>query len=398
MSTDTDYDILIVGGGLVGGSLALALKDSSLRIGLVEALSDADRQASPAGDRALALSRGTVQILDSLGVWTDVASQAMAIRHIHVSDRGHFGKTRLHAKDRGADALGHVAVARVLEDAIQQQLDGSSITRLCPARIMGIRAGQDSALVALRHGDENLNLSARLVVAADGGNSTVRTLLGIEQKVSAYGQTAIVVEVNIGKDTNFTAYERFTSSGPLAFLPLERRKCSVVWTVKDEDAQDLLHQGEQEFTTSLQAAFGYWLGPISLANRPQGFPLKLIQAERMTDERVVLIGNAMHQIHPVAGQGFNLGLRDASVLAERIQIQTRLGEDFGNTPFLHQYAEARRTDLNRVIRFTDNLVRIFSSDFPPLSFARNIALMALDRLPAAKRLLSRHAMGYGTQR
>ena len=391
----TDYDVLIVGGGLVGGSLALALKDASLRIGLVEALSDAERQGSPAGDRALALSRGTVQTLDGLGIWASVAPQAMAIRHIHVSDRGHFGKTRLHARDRGVDALGHVAVARVLEDAIQNQLDSSPITRLCPARIMGIQSGQDSALVALNHAGEQLNISARLVVAADGGSSTVRTLLGIEQNVRSYGQTAIVVEVNTSNDTNDTAYERFTSSGPLAFLPLERRKCSVVWTLTDEEAEDLLHQGELEFTASLQDAFGYWLGTLSLANRPQGFPLKLIQAERMTDQRVVLIGNAMHQIHPVAGQGFNLGLRDAAVLAERIQIQTRLGEDFGDPLFLGQYAEARQADLNRVIRFTDSLVRIFSNEFPPLAWARNLALMSLDRIPAAKRLLSRHAMGYG---
>jgi len=358
-------------------------------------LSDAERQGSPAGDRALALSRGTVQILDGLGIWASVAPHAMAIRHIHVSDRGHFGKTRLHAQDRGADALGHVALARVLEDAIQQQLDSSSVTRLCPARIMGIQSGQDSALVALKHCGDQLNISARLVAAADGGNSTVRTLLGIEQKVRAYGQTAIVVEVNTSKDTNYTAYERFTSSGPLAFLPLERRKCSVVWTLTDEEAEDFLQQGELEFTASLQEAFGYWLGTLSLANRPQGFPLKLIQAERMTDQRVVLIGNAMHQIHPVAGQGFNLGLRDAAVLAERIQIQNRLGEDFGDPLFLGQYAGARQADLNRVIRFTDSLVRIFSNEFPPLAWARNLALMSLDRIPAAKRLLSRHAMGYG---
>ena len=393
----TDYDVLIVGGGLVGGSLALALKDSPLRVGLVEAQSDAERRASPAGARALALSRGTVQILDGLGLWAAVAPQAMAIRHIHVSDRGHFGKTRLHARDRGADALGQVAVARVVEDAIQEQLERSSIARLCPARIMGIQSGQDSALIALKHGNESLNVSARLVVAADGGNSTVRNLLGIEQRVRPYGQTAIVVEVNTAKDTNHTAYERFTSSGPLAFLPLERRKCSVVWTLTDADAEDLLHQGEQEFTAGLQQAFGYWLGSLSLANRPQGFPLKLIQAERMTDQRVVLIGNAMHQIHPVAGQGFNLGLRDAAVLAERILTQIRLGEDFGDRPFLDNYAAARRADLNRVIRFTDSLIRVFSNDFPPLAWTRNLALTALDRIPAAKRLLSRHAMGYGIQ-
>lgn len=394
---NTDFDVLIVGGGLVGGSLALALRHSTLRIGLVEAVTDAERQASSASERALALSRGTAQILEELGVWRAVAAKAAPIQRIHVSDRGHYGKTRLQAADQGVDALGHVVIARVLEDAIQAQLDGTRVTRLCPARVMGLKAGPDSVLVSLRRHDDNINVSARLLVAADGGNSTVRSLLGIEQDVRVYGQTAIVTEVNTGKDTRFTAYERFTPSGPLAFLPLGRRKCSVVWTLKDPDAGDLLQQGTREFTDSLQEAFGYWLGPITLASRPQGFPLKLIRAEKMVDQRVVLIGNAMHQIHPVAGQGFNLGLRDAAILAERLLAQAGFGEDIGDAGFLKRYAEARRRDLGRVIRFTDTLVRVFSNDFPPLVMARNLALVTLDRLPVAKRLLAHQAMGYGNR-
>jgi 2-octaprenyl-6-methoxyphenol hydroxylase len=392
-----DYDLLIVGGGLVGGSLTLALKDAPLRIGVVEALSEAERQASPAGGRALALSRGSAQILDRLGVWPKVAPQAMAIRHIHVSDRGHFGKTRLHAADKGVDALGYVAVARVLEDAIEQGLDQLPATRLRPARVIGLKGGRDGICVTLKQNGECLNLTARLVVAADGGNSTVRSLLGIEQDVRDYGQTAIVTEVRTEKDTGFTAYERFTSSGPLAFLPLERKKCSVVWTLKHDDAAELLGQSEAEFTAHLQAAFGWWFGRIELAAPRQGFPLKLIRAEKMADERVVLIGNAMHQIHPVAGQGFNLGLRDAALLAERLLAQQAFGGDIGDRDFLDRYAEARRQDLANVVRFTDSLVRVFSNDFPPLALARTLALLALDRFPPAKRLLARHAMGYGVR-
>jgi 2-octaprenyl-6-methoxyphenol hydroxylase len=392
-----DYDLLIVGGGLVGGSLALALKDAPLRVAVVEAQTEAERLASPAGNRALALSRGTAQLLGQLGVWPEVAPKAMAIQHIHVSDRGHFGKTRLHAADKGVDALGYVAVARVLEDAIEQALHRIPATRICPARIIGLKAGLDGICVTLKQGEECLHLNTRLVVAADGGNSTVRNLLGIEQDVRDYGQTAIVTEVRTELDTKFTAYERFTSSGPLALLPLERKKCSVVWTLKHEDAAELLNQSEAEFTARLQSAFGQWFGRIELAAGRQGFPLKLIRAEKMVDERVVLIGNAMHQIHPVAGQGFNLGLRDAALLAERLLAQTAFGEDIGNPEFLARYAAARRQDLARVIRFTDSLVRIFSNDFPPLALARNLALIALDRFPPAKRLLARHAMGYGVR-
>ncbi|MFN5746625.1 MAG: 2-octaprenyl-6-methoxyphenyl hydroxylase [Methylococcaceae bacterium] len=392
-----DYDVLIIGGGLVGGSLALALEDAPLRIGIVEAQTDAERQRSPASDRALAISRGSRQILDALGVWPEVAQSAMPIRHIHVSDRGHFGKTRLHAAEQGVDALGYVSVARPLEDAIVRRIGKTKATRLCPARIIGLKAGPEGVCVMLRQGDQDLNLTTRLLVAADGGNSTVRHLLGIEQAVRDYGQTAIVTEVTTTRQNQHTAYERFTSSGPLAVLPLEPRRSSIVWTLRHEDATELLQQCEHDFTANLQRAFGQWLGTLSVSAKTQGFPLKLVRAESMTDERVVLIGNAMHQLHPVAGQGFNLGLRDAALLADRIKTQAAFGEDIGAKSMLSAYAASRRRDLEKVIRFTDSLVQLFSTDAPPLAVARNIALIALDRIPAAKRLLAGHAMGYGVR-
>lgn len=390
-----DYDLLIVGGGLVGGSLALALKNAPLRIGVVEALTAERRLTAASGERALALSRGTAQILEKLGVWGEVAGQAMPIRHIHVSDRGHFGKARLHAADQGVDALGYVALARVLESAVEHGLQGLDVDRLCPARIMGIQSGRDAVCVMLKRGEEDINLTARLVVAADGGNSTVRKLLGIEQEVRDYGQTAIVTEVRTEYDNQATAYERFTVNGPLAMLPLEKRKASVVWTLPPERAAEVLEWSDAEFIAQLQHEFGYWLGRIESASARQGFPLKLIRAEKMAAERVVLIGNAMHQLHPVAGQGFNLGCRDAAILARRLLDQLALRRDIGAHAFLEHYVLARAEDLGKVIRFTDSLVRIFSNDSPPVAFARNAALIVLDRLPAAKRILARHAMGYG---
>ena len=395
----TDFDLIIVGGGLVGGSLALALRGTPLKVAVIEAQTEAERAVAASGDRALALSRNTVQALRGLGVFAAVEAEAAAIRRIHVSDRGHFGKARLDAEDRGVDALGHVVVARGLEQSIAEAMASEeAITAFQPARILSLKAGPERILVSLRCGDQDHVLSARLVVAADGGNSTVRSLLGIPQSVRDYQQTAVVTEVTTSKDHQGTAFERFTRSGPLAILPLGPKRCSVVWTLTSEDAAEVLREGDDEFVAQLQDAFGHWLGNLALSRKPQGFPLKLIRAEQMTDDRVVLIGNAMHTIHPVAGQGFNLGLRDAAVLAERIAARHRLGEDIGDAGFLSQYAAARKGDLATVIRFTDSLIRIFSNELPPLVALRNLALLTFDRLPFAKRLLARRAMGYGGSR
>ncbi len=392
-----DYDVLIVGGGLVGGSLALALADTALRIGVIESVPEDKRIASSAGDRALALAWGSAQILGQVGVWQGAEKKAAPIRHIHVSDQGYFGKLRMSAEREGVPALGYVATARTLEEEVALRLSQSPVTMICPASVIGLKAGSEAVHVSLREGNESINLTARLLVAADGGNSTVRKLLEIGQSIRDYGQTAIVTEVNTGKSGDFTAYERFTPVGPLAFLPVAKKRYSVVWTQKADDAAELLAMPDSAFTDRLQSAFGYWLGKIALASRRQAFPLKLIRAERMADERVVLIGNAMHQLHPVAGQGLNLGLRDVAMLAEMLVARLAFGEDIGERTFLERYAQARQADLDRVIRFTDSTVRIFSTDFAPVALARNAGLLALDRFQPGKRLLAQYAMGLGNR-
>lgn len=388
-----DYDVLIIGGGLAGGSLALALAGSPLKVAVVEGSTESERQAAPAGARALALARGTARILETLGVWAAVEPKATPILNIHVSDRGHFGKARLSAEREGVAALGYVVTARDVEDAVAGALHSGTVELIQPARLIGLRAGPDSVHVSLKRGEETLMLSARLVVGADGSDSTVRRLLEIPQIVREYGQTALVFEVATELDHRNVAYERFTVSGPLAVLPLGRRCCSVVWTLAPSDAEELCAVPEAEFLARLQHAFGYWLGALGPVGPRQTFPLKLIRAGRMADDRVVLIGNAMHQLHPVAGQGFNLGLRDAAQLAERLIVKQGFGEDIGAPAFLHSYAEARQSDLRSTVAFTDSLIRLFSNDFLPLALVRNIGLFALDCLPPAKHLLARHAMG-----
>ena len=388
-----DYDLIIVGGGLVGGSLALALRNSPLRVAVVEALSEDERRSAPAGRRALALAQGSAQILNQLGIWAAIEPAATPIAHIHVSDRGHFGKTHIGAEREGVSALGYIATARDIEDRIVAALGQGSADVLHPARVIGLRAGDDRICVTLKHGESHQNLTARLIVGADGGNSSVRKLLDIGQSMREYGQTAIVVEVSTERDHRCTAYERFTPSGPLALLPLGKKRCSVVWTLSNADAEELMGLPESMFLDTLQETFGYWVGRLALVSSRERFPLRLIQAARMTDRRVVLIGNAVHQLHPVAGQGFNLGLRDVAQLAEMLVRRTEFGEDIGDEAFLKSYATARKKDLDSVVFFTDGLVRLFSNSFPPLALARNLGLLALDCWPGAKQLLARHAMG-----
>lgn len=390
-----DYDIVIVGGGLAGGSLALALRQTPLRVAIIEASGDDERRASPAGQRALALARGSAQILQQLGVWPRIEDRTTPIRHIHVSDRGHFGKTRIDADREGVAALGYVATARTIEDGVAAELSGGTVDLIQPARLIGLQASDTCICVSLKHGDEALSFTSRLVVGADGGSSSVRRLLDIPQQVRDYQQTAIVLEVDAERDCPSTAYERFTAAGPLALLPVGRKRYSVIWTLRTAEADEQLALPDALFRDRLQDAFGHWVGRLELATPRVGFPLSLIRAARMTDQRVVLIGNAMHQIHPVAGQGFNLGLRDAAQLAEMLTVRQRFGEDIGDAELLSDYAAARRKDLNNVVLFTDSLVRLFSTSFAPLALVRNLGLVALDNLPGAKRLLARHAMGLG---
>jgi 2-octaprenyl-6-methoxyphenol hydroxylase len=387
-----DYDVLIVGGGLAGNCLALALQDSDLKIAIVEASTREQLHNSPAGDRALALASGTVSMLAALGIWPAAKALATPINTIHVSDQGHFGKTRLSAKKEGVAALGYVIPARDLEDVVAQLIAQAGIEQICPARVIGIASDDNLAHISLKQHDSSLNISARLVVGADGGQSTVRKLLEIDQAVTEYQQAAIVttIKTEIGHDN--VAYERFTSSGPLALLPF-KDDYAVVWTRTKEDAEQLLLDSEDEFLAHLQACFGYKLGRFSLTAPRRSFHLSLVRAKSMHSGRVVIIGNAVHQLHPVAGQGFNLGLRDVVQLAENLLNAAQQDEDIGAQEILEQYTEQRQKDHDTVINFTDSLVKLFSNQHLSLAAARNSGLALFDLIPGAKKQLARYAMG-----
>ena len=387
------YDLIIVGAGLAGNCLALALKNSSIKIAIIEAASREQLKCSPAGDRALALAAGTVQLLQSLDAWEGVADKATAIKHIHISDRGHFGKTRLSTAEQNIDALGYVIAARDIEEHLADLVAQTDATCLYETRVVGLMSGNEEINVSLKQRNQSLNLTAQLLVGADGGQSTVRHLLDIPQQVSDYGQTALVTSVQSTLPNQNTAYERFTEQGPLALLPIASKQASVVWTRSQEQAEALMAGGEAEFLAELQACFGYRLGALKLIAPRRAFPLSLIRAESMVSGRAVIIGNAVHQLHPVAGQGFNLGVRDVSQLAELLIKQHQHQADLGALDLLSHFAKLRRQDHNKTIGFTNNVVRIFSNDWLPVAALRNTGLALLDHLPFAKQLLARHAMG-----
>lgn len=389
-----DYDLIIVGAGLAGNCLALALKDSGLKIALVEANSREQLRNSPAGDRALALAAGTVELLDALGAWRGVANKATAIEHIHISDRGHFGKTRLSAAGQGVAALGHVIVARDIEQHVADLVEQTDTICLYQTRVAGLMSGRDAANVSLKqHDGSSLSVNAQLLIGADGGNSTVRKLLEIPQQVTEYGQTALVTTVHSALPHRNTAFERFTEFGPLALLPVTGKQSAVVWTRSHEQAETLINVSDREFMAELQNCFGYRLGELKPAAPRRAFPLSLIRAESMVSGRTVIIGNAVHQLHPVAGQGFNLGIRDVALLAEMLADQHQRQADLGDARLLQNYSRLRQQDHGKTIGFTNSVVKIFSNGNLPLAAVRNAGLTLLDHLPFAKQLLTRHAMG-----
>jgi 2-octaprenyl-6-methoxyphenol hydroxylase len=388
------YDVIIVGGGLAGNCLALALKGTGINCALIEANTPEQLANSPAGDRALALAAGTVKQLAHLGVWQGISHAATPIKNIHISDKGHFGKTRLSAEKEQVAALGYVIAARDLETHAAKLVTETHTAHYCPARVIGLNADADNIKVNIQQSDESLTLTASLLIGADGGQSSIRQLLNISQQITDYGQTALVTTVSSTLAHKNTAFERFTNSGPLALLPIAHKQSSVVWTRNTEDAKALMQSNEADFLAQLQACFGYKIGKLSLSTPVRAFPLSLIRAEKMIANRAVIIGNAVHQLHPVAGQGFNLGLRDVIELARLLTTQHQAAKDLGTADFLKDYAKARQKDHDLVIGFTNNVIRIFSNDWLPLAAARNAGLTLLDHIPKAKSLLSRYAMGF----
>ncbi len=390
---DRDFDLVIVGGGMVGASLAVALSPLPLRVALVEAFApDSDAQPSY-DDRCTAISHGSQVILNTMGVWQDMEADASPIARIHVSEQGRPGTARIDAREQGVPALGYVVPNRSVGKALWKRLPAqSNLQSFMPAKLVSMQPGEHAVELDLEQADgQVVSVGARLVVAVDGARSMTREMAGIDSDVLDYQQTAIICNVTPEQDHQGQAFERFTQSGPLAVLPLGEKRCSVVWTVKRELAESIMGLDDESFLLRLQEHFGYRLGRLLMAGERSSYPLYRVKARQQLAQRLVVLGNAAHNLHPVAGQGFNLSLRDVAALAE--VMASLEGVDPGTPAMLEQYMQWRREDQDKVLGFTHGLVRLFTSTLAPVKLARSAGLLSFDLVPGAKKLFARHTMG-----
>jgi len=400
------YDVAIVGGGMVGATLAVALSPLGLRVAVIEATAHDAADQSSFDERTTALSNGSRRILETLSLWPVVASAATPINRIHVSDQGHFGFARIDAREQGLAAMGYVLPNRVLGRALWSRIAmRPGLRAYCPAEVLRVSPGKDDVGIGLRVADGGeLAITARLIVAADGVQSAVRDAFGIRSERRDYGQVALITTVLPQKFHDHVAYERFTGSGPLALLPLADGRCTLVLTLDAADVPAALAWSDAEFLHELQRRFGFRLGRFLQVGRRFTYPLALTQAAETSAHRCVVVGNAAQGLHPVAGMGFNLGLRDvaslAELLAELVAEPARADAgtgavDAGAPAVLAAYDTWRAADRRAIIGFTDGLVRVFSTPLGVVRHLRNLALLAFDQLPPAKRALSRLSTGAG---
>lgn len=387
--------VIIVGGGMAGATLALALSDLSggkIKIELVEA-QELDAGIHPGFDsRAIALAQGTCQQLARIGVWPALADCATAIKTVLVSERGHTGMVTLKADDYALPALGQVVELYDVGHRLFSRLkQAPNVTLHCPAKVVDVCRDIQTTNVTLDNGS---SLSASLLVAADGSFSSVASSLGMTWSEDDYHQIALIANVTTELAHEGRAFERFTPQGPVALLPMSKGRMSLVWCMSQEQQQEAMSWDEQTFVKQLQQVFGWRLGAILSAGQRTCYPLRLRIARQPISHRLALVGNASQTLHPIAGQGFNLGLRDVISLAEILSQAAQQNEDLGSYDVLQRYSQRRRTDRQATINLTDGLIHTFANRYTPLLVARNLGLIAMDSCSLLKLPLAHRTLGW----
>lgn len=391
MTETTETDVLIAGGGMVGAALAVALNGTGLDVAVVEAVPPGSAAQPSYDERSTALAWTSRRILETLGAWRDIAEAAAPIEHVHVSQQHRLGVTRLDAAEENLPALGYVVPNRVLGQALMRSLEHAGNVRfLAPASATGVRQEGNGVVVRIESPEAAWELNTKLLVVADGARSPLREMLGVGARRWDYGQSAIVCNLASQVSHGNTAYERFTPEGPMALLPLDRERMALVLVERSELAESVLAMDDDAFIARVQKRFGGRLGELARPGTRAAYPLSLVTASRQVAGRAVILGNAAHSLHPIAGQSFNLSLRDVAVLAEVLAANAT---DPGTPAALEAYAHWRRDDQRKVVAFTDLLNRLFGIPFGLAAHARGLGLLGMDLFPGLRREFSRHAMG-----
>ncbi|QWV03902.1 2-octaprenyl-6-methoxyphenyl hydroxylase [Pseudoalteromonas shioyasakiensis] len=381
------FDVVIIGGGMAGASCALGLKQSNkqLSIAVIEANEVSADYHPSFDDRSIALAQQSVQYLKSINAFDCQAPFAAAIEKVTVSDRGHFGKTHIDCQEYGHDALGYVVEVNPFGRSLHQQLMRTDVLLFCPDTVAKLEYLSNCANITLSSGEQ---LSAKLVVIADGAHSQSRKLANIEFNTRAYQQAAIIANIEVAGGHHHHAFERFTEYGPMALLPMSNNRYSLVWCMEPEQVEHYMTLEDDAFLAALQKAFGYCGGSFSKVGMRASYPLVYGKAESLSSHRTVLIGNAGHAIHPIAGQGFNLGLRDVQLLCDMANRS-----DLGDYAFTRYYSQTRSKDITTVMTLTDSLVRLFSNSSRLLALGRSIGLFSMDLFSSLKTPLAKQLMG-----
>lgn len=405
------FDLIVCGGGMVGASLVVALLPAAEQLGLRIALIEqnalptvANPEYQPSFDaRSTALAAGSRTLLETMGVWSALAEHLTPIKEIEISAKGQFGRTQMQAEREQVPALGYVVenhwMGQVLMSHIQQ-VDSPQIEFFSPATVRSISPAMPLSEVIIESEGVTQTLSAPLVVMADGGRSELRLAMGIDYSEQDYHQHALVANVALDRPHEGVAYERFTEQGPIALLPIEsadgQARMGLVWTVSEERIDQVMALDDAAFLEELQGAFGFRAGALTRVGERFSYPLKLILAQEQARTGLVVLGNAAHSLHPIAGQGFNLAIRGVAQLAELVIARKKAGQALGDLAALQTFVEQRRADQQRTIRFGDSSLKLFMSRNPAVRLGRSLGLQLLDLIPPARTLLARAAMGLDT--